>query len=139
MVAQKCKNIWFQATLKEFSSSANPNVKKLNFIKTATSSGPYWIKCKSREFRGVTFIFKWIKIFLHSAFSNKSLTWRCAKIVFHIVSKNQESWKSWLVGFWVSSYSKMLVPFFLSWHHGCTNQFELSIFFSNVIPGVTTC
>ena len=41
MVAQKCKNIWFQATLKEFSSSANPNVKKLNFIKTATSSGPY--------------------------------------------------------------------------------------------------
>ena len=27
MVAQKCKNIWFQATLKEFSSSANPNVR----------------------------------------------------------------------------------------------------------------
>ena len=57
------------------------NLKKIKFIKTLTSSGLYWIKCKSREFRGVTFVFKWIKIFPNKEFFNKSLTLNLCKTI----------------------------------------------------------
>ena len=50
------------------------NLKKIKLIKTLTSSGPYWTKCKNREFWGVTFLYKWIKIFPHREFPNKNLT-----------------------------------------------------------------
>ena len=55
------------------------NLKKIKFIKTLTSSEPYWTKCKNRGFRGVTFVFKWIEIFLHSQFSNKISTLKVCK------------------------------------------------------------
>ena len=51
MTAQKCKNIWLQATLNDFWSS-NPKTKRIKFVKTLTSS---------REFA-----FKWFKILLQS-------------------------------------------------------------------------
>ena len=40
MAAQKYKNIWLQAALKDFWSSANPKLKKVKFVKILTSSGP---------------------------------------------------------------------------------------------------
>ena len=81
MAAQKCKNIWLQAAWKDFWSSANPKSKKITFIKTLTFSGPYWTKYKNRRFWGVTFVFKWIKIFPHSEFSYKSLTLKVCKTI----------------------------------------------------------
>ena len=68
--------------------------------------------------------------------------------VFHIIWKNQESCRSWLVEFWVSRHSEMSnisvnIYFcaFLSCHYGFTNYFEIlnSVFF-NIIPrGVARC
>ena len=51
-----------------------------------------------------------------------------------MVWKNQESWDSWLVGFWSNRYSKMqkILPtvfLFLSRHYGFTNYIELSNMF----------
>ena len=46
MAAQKCKNIFFQAALKDFWSSANPKLKKIKFVKSLTSLGLYWKKSK---------------------------------------------------------------------------------------------
>ena len=74
------QNIGLQAALNDFCSSANPKFKKkIKFIKTLTSLGPYWTKCKNRGFGGVTSVFKWIEIFLHSQFSNKILTLEVCK------------------------------------------------------------
>ena len=70
------------------------NLKKVNFIKTLTSSGPYWTKCKNRGFQGVTFVFKWIKIFLHRDFSNKSLTLKVCKTINGIKSFVKQILKS---------------------------------------------
>ena len=69
-------------------------------------------------------------------------------IAFHMVWKKQESWESWLVGFWVNSAFKNAKNFcqqffwaFLSRHYGFANYFEILIFaFSNITPrGVSTC
>ena len=78
---KNAKNIWLQAASKDFWYHANPKFKKIKFINTLTSSGPYWRKCKNRGFWGVTFVFKWIKIFLHREFSNKSLTLKVCKTI----------------------------------------------------------
>ena len=60
-----------------------------------------------------------------------------------MVWKNQESCESWLVGFGVSTHSKISASnffAFLSRHYGFTNYFEELIFaFFNTIPrGVST-
>ena len=70
------------------------NLKKIKFIKTLTSSGPCWTKCKNRGFRGVTFVFKWIKLFLHREFSNKSLTLKVCKTINGIKSFVKQILKS---------------------------------------------
>ena len=49
MAAQKCKNIFFQAALKDFWSSANPKLKKIKFVKTLTPLGSYWKKKKKSK------------------------------------------------------------------------------------------
>ena len=88
------KNIWLQAALKDFWFPVNLKFKKVKFIKTLTSSGPYWTKCKNRGFRGVTFVFTWIKIFLHREFSNKSLTLKVCKTINGIKSFVKQILKS---------------------------------------------
>ena len=91
---KNAKNIWLQAALKDFWSPANPKLKKIKFIKTLTSSGPYWTKCKNRGFRGVTFVFKGIKIFLHIEFSDKSLALKVCKTINGIKSFVKQILKS---------------------------------------------
>ena len=59
----------------------NQNKKKINFINTLTSSGPYWRKCKNRGFWGVTFAFKWFTVFLQREFSNESLILKVFKTI----------------------------------------------------------
>ena len=70
------------------------NLKKTKFIKTLTSSGPCWIKCKNKGFRGVTFVFKWIKLFLHREFFNKSLTLKVFKTIIGMKSFVKQILKS---------------------------------------------
>ena len=50
MTAQKVKNIWLQAALRDFWSYANAKLKQMKFVKTFTSSGPYGRKCKNIGF-----------------------------------------------------------------------------------------
>ena len=88
------KNIWLQAALKDFWFPVNLKFKKVKFIKTLTSSGPYWTKCKNRGFRGVTFVFKGIKIFLHIEFSDKSLALKVCKTINGIKSFVKQILKS---------------------------------------------
>ena len=80
--AQKCRKIYgCRQHWRIFDRLLTQNWKKIKFIKTLTFSGPYWTKCKNRGFRGVTFVFKWVKIFLHRRFSNKSLTLKVCKTI----------------------------------------------------------
>ena len=91
---KNAKNIWLQAALKDFWYPTNPKLKKIKFIKTLTSSRPYWTKCKNRGFRRATFVFKWIKIFLHREFSNKNVTLKVCKIINGIKSLVKQTLKS---------------------------------------------
>ena len=67
--------------------------------------------------------------------------------VFHMLWKNQESYESWLIVFWVSMRSKIQKIstnnffLFLSNHYGFTNYFKIIVFaFFSIIPKVvSTC
>ena len=73
MVAQKCKNIFLQAAVKDFWSSADPKLKKIQ----------KW------GFSRVTFVFKWFKILFHSESSEKKLNFagfqNCEKQRSHLM------------------------------------------------------
>ena len=55
MAAQKCKKKkkrekkMLQVALKDFWSSANPKLKNIKSVKTLTSLGSYWRKCKNGD------------------------------------------------------------------------------------------
>ena len=95
ITAQKCKKLdGCRQHWRLFDLLLTQNLKKIKFIKTLTSSAPYWTKYKNREFRGVTFVFKWIKTFLQRVFSNKSLTFKVCKTINGIKSFVKQILKS---------------------------------------------
>ena len=79
MTAQKCKKILLHAALKDFWSSANLKLKKINLSKNSHFFRIILKKMQEWGFLGVTFVCRQFRILLHSDFSEKSFTLKVCK------------------------------------------------------------
>ena len=73
MAAQKCKKYMVSGSIEGFFISCSTKIKKkINFINTLTSSGPYWRKCKNRGFWELLLSSNDLKCFSKQSFPMKA-------------------------------------------------------------------